>query len=233
MARLLASAPPWRAFLVASLLAAACLMLDAARASAAGAGRVAATSSTRTAVSLRLSVGDGNIYRGSAWTPVRVVVRNGGSADVSGTLEIPQAASSATGAQPDYHGQYEAPVVVPAGGTKDVTLYVPGSGVQGTVTVRLLAGRAVLASASATPIGLDASSLLIGVLASDPAAMGWIAPAIQPHVTAHVIRISPATLDSIYQPLSTFDIIVLTSHAARWSTRLSLFPKTGNSPSLS
>lgn len=164
------------------------------------------------AVRLQLSVGYQNIYRGAAWTPVRVAVHNSGSADVSGILEIPQAGqSSAVGAQADFHGLYQAPVVVPAGSVKNVTIYVPGSGVQGLVNVSFLAGKTVLASASAAPIGVDTSALLIGVLSSGPSEMAWIGPAIQQHVTTHVIQLSPATVDPVPEALATFDIIALTN----------------------
>jgi hypothetical protein len=163
------------------------------------------------AITLRVSVGYHNIYRGTAWTPIRVTVSNRGSADVSGNLEIPQAGQSASvGAQPDFHGVYQAPVVVPAGGTKNVTMYVPGPGVQGQVNVRFQQGSTLLAGASAAPIGVDTSALLIGVLAGTPTDMAWVAPAIQQQVTTHVINLTPAMIDPVAQALATFDLIVLT-----------------------
>ncbi len=163
-------------------------------------------------ITLRISAGYQNIYRGAAWTPVRVLLRNGGSADVSGILEIPQAGQSASaGAQPAFHGLYQALMVVPAGGAKTVTLYVPGAGVQGQINVSFREGTTVVALASAAPIGVDTSALLIGVLAGGPADMAWVAPAIQQQVTTHVISLSPATIDPVPQALATFDIIVLTN----------------------
>jgi hypothetical protein len=174
-----------------------------------GVGDYAAASSP---ITLRVSAGYQNIYRGATWAPVRVIVRNGGSADVSGILEIPQAGQSASvGAQPAFHGLYRVPVVVPAGGTRTVTLYVPGLGVQGQVNVSFRDGNTTLAAASASPIGVDTSALLIGVLASTPADMAWVAPAIQQQVTTHVIRLSPATIDPVPEALATFDLIVLTN----------------------
>ena len=163
-------------------------------------------------ITLRISAGYQNIYRGAAWTPVRVLLSNGGSADVSGILEIPQAGQSASaGAQPAFHGLYQALMVVPAGGAKTVTLYVPGAGVQGQINVSFREGTTVVARASAAPIGVDTSALLIGVLAGGPADMAWVAPAIQQQVTTHVISLSPATIDPVPQALATFDIIVLTN----------------------
>jgi len=163
-------------------------------------------------ITLRISAGYQNIYRGAAWTPIRVLLSNGGSADVTGILEIPQAGQSAgVGAQPAFHGLYQALVIVPEGGTKTVTLYVPGAGVQGQLSVSFREGATVVARASASPIGVDTSALLIGVLAGAPADMAWVAPAIQRQVTTHVISLSPATIDPVPQALATFDIIVLTN----------------------
>jgi len=102
-------------------------------------------------------------------------------------------------------------VIVPAGGTKTVTLYVPGAGVQGQLSVSFREGATVVARASASPIGVDTSALLIGVLAGAPADMAWVAPAIQRQVTTHVISLSPTTIDPVPQALATFDIIVLTN----------------------
>lgn len=163
-------------------------------------------------VSMAITVGYDGIYRGAAWTPVRITLRNQGDTDVSGDLEIPQSGqSAATGAQPAFHGLYQTSVVVPAGGAKGVTVYVPGAGVQGQVRAFFRAGGALLAGASASPIGVDTSALLIGVLARAPADMSWIAPAIQQQVTTHVIALNPATIDPVPQALTTFDIIVLTN----------------------
>jgi hypothetical protein len=163
-------------------------------------------------ITLRIAAGYQNIYRGTAWTPVRAIVRNSGGADVSGMLEMPQAGQSASvGAQPDFHGLYQEPMVVPAGGTKQITLYVPGASIQGQVNARFLQGNKTLAAASSLPIGVDTSAFLIGVLSSAPADMAWVAPAIQHDVTTHVIRLSPGTIDPVPQALATFDLIVVTN----------------------
>ena len=169
----------------------------------------AATSSP---ITMRITAGYQNIYRGTAWTPVRATVHNSGGADVSGMLEMPQAGQSASvGAQPDFHGLYQEPMVVPAGGTKQITVYVPGSSIQGQVNARFLQGNRTLAAASSLPIGVDTSAFLIGVLASTPADMSWVGPAIQQDVTTHVMRLSPATIDPVPQALATFDLIVVTN----------------------
>ncbi len=168
--------------------------------------------STSSPITLRIAAGYENIYRGTAWTPVRATVSNSGGADVSGMLELPQAGQSASvGAQPDFHGLYQEPMVVPAGGTKHMTVYVPGAEIQGQVNASFHQGNRTLATASALPIGVDTSAFLIGVLASTPADMSWVAPAIQRDVTTHVMRLSPATIDPVPQALATFDLIVVTN----------------------
>jgi hypothetical protein len=168
--------------------------------------------STSSPITLRIAAGYENIYRGTAWTPVRATVSNSGGADVSGMLELPQAGQSASvGAQPDFHGLYQEPMVVPAGSTKHMTVYVPGAEIQGQVNASFHQGNRTLATASALPIGVDTSAFLIGVLASTPADMSWVAPAIQHDVTTHVMRLSPATIDPVPQALATFDLIVVTN----------------------
>src|SRR5437763_1808725 len=123
-----------RALARAILVGIACLLAGPIAARAADSPRGAA----RSAVRLQLSVGYQNIFRGGAWTPVRVAVRNGGSTDLKGTVELPQAPASATGAQPTFHGLSEAPVIVPAGAMKNVTVGVPGCGSQGRGRARFL-----------------------------------------------------------------------------------------------
>lgn len=162
-------------------------------------------------VTLKLSVGYGNVYRGSAWTPVRVTASNNGNSTISGVLEVPQSPSGdSTGGVPDFHGLYQHPVLLPAGVTKTVTLYLPGSGLPIAVHVDLRQGTRILGTARAYPVGMDSSTLLIGVLGGGPATTGWLAPAAQRHVTAHIVPLSIATIDTLPAALSTLDLIVLT-----------------------
>lgn len=171
-----------------------------------------ARSENASRISLQVAVGYGNIYRGSNWTPIRVTLRNRTDADLSGLLRIPQSAQSASvGALPAFHGLYQVPVTLPAGTSKHITVYVPGSGIQGRVDASFQQGSSVLASGSAYPTGIDSGTLLIGVLADRPDDYAWVAPAIQQHVTAHVIPLTVSALDPVAQALSTFDIIVLTN----------------------
>jgi hypothetical protein len=162
-------------------------------------------------VSIRVAVGYANIYRGNSWTPVRVTLRNTTGSDIDGLLKIPQSnQSSSVGTIPAFHGMYQDPVLLPAETTKQVTVYVPGSGVQGRVSVLFVRGHTVLGTASAYPTGVDNGTLLIGALAGSPGDFAWVGPAVQQRVTTHVIPLSAATLDSNARALGAFDIIVLT-----------------------
>jgi hypothetical protein len=163
-------------------------------------------------ITLHVSAGYQGVYRGTAWTPVRVTLHNGTNADVSGTLQVPQSSQSPTlGSSQSFHGLYQTPVTLPADSTKHVTLYVPGSGVQGRVDATFQRGDKTLAAATAYPMGIDNSALLIGVMASTPGDTAWLVPAIQQQVTTHVARLSPATLDPVPEALAALDLIVLTN----------------------
>ena len=163
-------------------------------------------------ITLHVSAGYQGVYRGTAWTPVRVALHNGTNADVSGTLQVPQSSQSPTlGSSQSFHGLYQTPVTLPAGGTKHVTLYVPGLGVQGRVDATFQQGDKTLAAATAYPMGIDSSALFIGVMASTPGDTAWLTPAIQQQVTTHVARLSPATLDPVPEALAALDLIILTN----------------------
>lgn len=162
-------------------------------------------------VTLRVRVGYGNVYRGDAWTPIRVTAANHGGRDINGVLQVPQSPSgNSTGGTPAFHGLYQQTVLLPAGVTKTVTLYVPGSGLPSQVTVYLRTGGKTIAAASTYPIGMDASTFLIGAMGGDPESTAWIAPAAQRHVTARVVPLDAATIDTLAPALSSLDAIVLT-----------------------
>jgi hypothetical protein len=162
-------------------------------------------------VTLRVSTGYQNIYRDTAWTPVRVTLHNRTSSDISGTLEIPQSGAPPNlGPSSTFHGLYQTPVTLPSGGTKQVVVFVPGAGVRDEINARFVQDSRVLASAVSYTMGIDSSAMLIGVLAGSPEDSGWLLPASQQQITAHVVRLTPATLDPLPDALATFDIIVLT-----------------------
>jgi hypothetical protein len=162
-------------------------------------------------VTLRVATGYQNVYRDTAWTPVRVTLHNRTSSDISGTLEIPQSGAPPNlGPSSTFHGLYQTPVTLPAGGTKLTVVYVPGSGVRDEINARFVQGNRVLARAVSYTMGIDSSALLIGVLSGRADASTWLAPASQQQITTHVVRLTPATLDPVPQALATFDVIVVT-----------------------
>lgn len=189
----------------------ALLVLAASAPVVLGTGDAMAGSPDVSGVTLHVAVGYGNIYRGTNWTPVRVTLHNSTGANLSGILRVPQNnQSSSVGATPTFHGLYQVPVTLAAGSSKHVVMDVPGSGIQGRVRVTFVAGGRVMAAGSAYPVGVDTSTLLIGVLAGGPGDYAWLGPAIQGRVTTHVIPLSAATLDPVAESLQSFDIIALT-----------------------
>src|ERR1700694_492186 len=67
--------------------------------------------SAAAAVSLAVTAGYQNQYRDTAWTPIRVTLRNRSGSDIVGTLQLPQSGSPPSmGPAPSFHGLYEAPV---------------------------------------------------------------------------------------------------------------------------
>ncbi len=179
-------------------------------------GRIAAASRAlgraTAPVKLQISVGYQGIYRVTAWTPVRVTLHNQTGNDIRGTLELPQSSQlAATGLSSSFHALYEAPVVLPAGGTKHVTLYAPGSGIQGQATARFRESGRTVATGAAHPLGIDSSALLIGVMAGSPSDSAWLVPAIQRHVMVHAVPLTLATFDAVPQALAAFDLILLSN----------------------
>jgi hypothetical protein len=207
----------------AALLGFACILAspivgqaNGPRHGAAAGGRTAQGDHRRPAalklpVALHVSTGYQNLYRDSVWTPVRVTLHNRTSSDINGTLELPQSGAPPNlGPSRTFHGLYQTPVTLPAGGTKQVVVYVPGAGIRDEINARFVQGKRILGSAVSYTMGIDSSALLIGVLTDSPADSGWLVPASQQQITAHVVRLTPATLDSLPQALAAFDVIVLT-----------------------
>lgn len=164
------------------------------------------------AVSLRVSAGFGGVYRDTVWTPIRVVLHNSSSADIQGMLDIPQSSEvPSIGASPAFHGLYRSPVFLPAGETKHLTIYVPGSGVQGQVVARFLRAGRVLAAATSYVIGINSTGLLIGVMSGIPDGGAWVRASVQHSITSRVVALTPATFDPVPDALAAFNMIVLTN----------------------
>jgi len=164
-------------------------------------------------IELSVSVGYGESFRTSAWVPVRVTAHNRTADTISGTIELPGASSPSgleTPPEP-YRALYQTPLVLPAGVTKVVTLFIPGSSVGGSVRVQLLSGNSLYATSSDSPAAFDQASVSIGALSNDPANLTWL-KRINTGTGAPVslVRLTPATFDALPAALANFDVIVIT-----------------------
>ncbi|MBV9281309.1 MAG: hypothetical protein JOZ41_14610 [Chloroflexi bacterium] len=156
---------------------------------------------------MSVDVGYDGQYRASAWTPVRVTVHNRTGSLIDATVRVDDSSTNQQGPPRTFRTAYEAPVILPAGATKLVTLYMPGSDVQYSVDVSVAAGGRTLASASADVSDFGTSAVSAGVLVDDPANDRWLNQ-IQTYSISPV-RLTPATLDPYPQALASFDAIVL------------------------
>lgn len=161
-------------------------------------------------VSMRVKAGYGEQFRDTAWTPVRVRLGNRTGGTVTGTVAIPDNANNSQGPPLPYHSQYELPVVLPPGVTKQVTLYVPGYDIQGEVdaTFRSAGHRAVTASDYITGFGDEVIS--VGTFAGDPGMISWL-NRVNQNTSLTVIHLNDSTLDPVPEVLSNFDVIVLSN----------------------
>jgi hypothetical protein len=175
--------------------------------------RLAARSGHASApVSLSLTVGYQEYFRSSAWVPVRVTARNRTADTISGTIEVPDVSSSGGVQAPPqpYRALYQSSLVLPGGVTKEVTLFIPGSSVVGSVMAELRVDNRIEATASDTPSPFSTASISIGALSSDPANLTWLRYLETGTGTAaNLVQLTPATLDPAAAALANFDVIVL------------------------
>ncbi|HEX6506069.1 MAG TPA: hypothetical protein VF221_00405, partial [Chloroflexota bacterium] len=164
-------------------------------------------------VSMRVDLGYNGQYRTTAWMPVRVTVHNRTGALIQGMVEIPDRSSSNNGPAALYHTLYRAPLVLPGGATKQVTLYVPGYDGQSLTSVSFAAGGNTLKTTSPTDFAsaFDASSITVGVLATDPQNSRWVG-AYNPNAgSVSIVNLTSTTLDPMPAVLANFDVIALTN----------------------
>lgn len=166
------------------------------------------------AVTLSVAAGYGESYRDSAWIPVRVTARNRSANTISGTLEMPDGSTSSNnqgccGPPAPYRALYQMSVVLPAGATKQLTLYVPAASIGSGLDVQLRDAGGVLATGSDSPTTFD-TSLSVGALTTDPASISWIKQ-IDPHTGSAIslVRLTPDVVDPLPEALANFDLIVV------------------------
>ncbi len=165
---------------------------------------------TPPSISMHVAAGYSEQFRNSAWTPVRVTLRNRTAGTISGTVSVPDNSNNNQGPPLPYHAQYESPVVLPAGATKRVTLYLPGYDIQGEVDARFSSPghRAVTGSDYITGFGDEVIS--VGTFSNDPGSTSWL-NRVNQNTSLAVIHLTPATLDPIAGVLANFDVIVISN----------------------
>lgn len=162
-------------------------------------------------VSLTVRVGYLEQYRPSAWVPVRISLQNHTTSQLAGAVTIPDTGGGGQFSIPSYSSTYSESVVLPSRGTKLVTLYLPGRDVGDQVHVRFRVGTRIMAQGSDSPSSVADGNLTIGTLTGDPQLVSWIRRVKPPDAGLNVVRLTPATLDTVAEALATFDAIVLTN----------------------
>ena len=163
-------------------------------------------------LSLTVSAGYGGSgdYRTAAWVPVRVRIANPGP-QFSGTLRINDTGQQATqGVVPTNKTRYTRTVLMPQGGVKAFTLYVPGADLGTAVQVELdTAGAAVTRQAAVNPVALG--TILAGVLSRDSGPMAQLrgAPSSLFDATVDAVPLDATTLDPQPLALASFDLLVM------------------------
>lgn len=160
-------------------------------------------------VHLTLSVGYNDQYRNAAWTPVRVTLTNRIGSTLAGVVELPQSNNYQGGPPQPFHGLYQMPVVLPAGATKQVTLYVPAGNSQGEIDAQFRVGGRTVASASDYASTFADSDFVLGGAALDPQNSVWLKRLTISSVAIDRVRLTPATVDAVPEALATFDTVIL------------------------
>jgi hypothetical protein len=102
------------------------------------------------------------------------------------------------------------PLVLPGGGTKQVTLFVPGSSVGGSVEIQFRDAQRVYATTTNSPSPFDQGDVSVGVLSSDPASLTWLDRVyLSTGNPVSLVRLTTGTLDALPDALANFDLIVI------------------------
>lgn len=162
-------------------------------------------------VGLKVTAGYRELYRPAAWVPVRVVLRNYAAAQLTGTVMIPDGGGGSQYSSPSFTSTYSEPVVLPARGTKHITLYLPGRDVGDAVNVQFRLGTRIIARGSDSPASIGDGTITVGTLSSDPQLAAWIRRVDPLAGGVDVIGLTPTLLDPVAEALATFDAIILTN----------------------
>lgn len=173
-------------------------------------GHDGAARHTPPAVTIHVAAGYSAQFRDTAWTPVRVTLRNRTSQSISGEVTVADTSNTNQGPPLPYHSQYEASVVLPAGATKRVTIYIPGYDIQGEVDARFSSPglRSVTGSDYITSFGDEVMS--VGTFSNDPSTTSWL-NRVNQNTPLAVIHLNAATIDPVPDVLASFDAIILSN----------------------
>ncbi len=131
--------------------------------------RGSATHAAQLAVRMQVNAGFGGYYRPDSFLPLHVRLSNSGS-EIVATLQVDDAAQQFSSVTPYNHVSYTRTVVLPDGGVKDVTMYVPGADLGPSVDVALLVQGRIVAQQTVGVSQVSTATELIGVLSRTPAA---------------------------------------------------------------
>jgi hypothetical protein len=145
------------AILVPILRASGSLILAHATVGAAGA-----------TVRMQVDAGYSGNFRPDAWLPLRVRLANAGPG-FSGTLLVDDSGQQAVNATPTDHAVYARTVVLPAGGEKDLTIFVPGADLASSLDVILEGGPGGTIVKRVGIASVSDSTVLVGVLSQTDA----------------------------------------------------------------
>ncbi|HEY8686313.1 MAG TPA: hypothetical protein VIO57_11965 [Chloroflexota bacterium] len=165
-------------------------------------------------LTIGVTAGYGGQYRTSAWIPVRATIHNRTAGTISGTVTVPDRNGNANGGPSAlYHTLYQAAVVLPAGTTKRVTLYVPGYDDLSTVSASFQPDDHAFKTVTAVdyPYPFQRQEISIGTLAADPQSAKWLNAITGGSSQFTVTRLTPATVDPVPESLANFDLIALTA----------------------
>ncbi|MGH2441912.1 MAG: hypothetical protein ACRDFX_01965 [Chloroflexota bacterium] len=154
-------------------------------------------------------------FRPTAWVAINVTLANSGNAAVSGVVEVPDLSSAPSqGLLQTYSTLYQAPVTLPPGTSKRVTLYLPGSDVGSGIVARFRVNGRNIATARDEPFSFDAGRVSVGVLTGDPSSAVWVRQSRPGGSSPIVVRLNNQSLDLLPQALASLDVIALTHTAS-------------------
>lgn len=160
-------------------------------------------------IRMQIDAGYGGNFRAAAWLPVRVRISNPGP-EFSGTLRVDDTSSqgSTSGSTPSASAAYTLPVLMPQGGVKQFTLFVPAADLSTSVTLRLVGTDvSVVRQAAINSLGLG--TIFAGVLSRNANAINQLKGGTLLDARVIPVRLSAATLDANPLALASFDLLVI------------------------